>query len=90
MAAEILTIKIGLVESVTFVDGTTLESAIRKKPVELVRIHELGAEGNDVGLKAHHGGPDKALFFMADQTLLVRILTGKALRFMVRILSFQN
>ena len=41
MAAEILTIKIGLVESVTFADGTTLESAIRKKPVELVRIHEL-------------------------------------------------
>ena len=68
MAAEILTIKIGLVESVTFADGTTLESAIRKKPVEQVRIHELGAEGNDVGLKAHHGGPDKALFFMADQT----------------------
>ena len=66
MAAEILTIKIGLVESVTFADGTTLESAIRKKPVEQVRIHELGAEGNDVGLKAHHGGSDKALFFMAD------------------------
>ena len=28
--AEVLTLKIGLVENVTFADGTTLESAIRK------------------------------------------------------------
>ncbi|MCI7478963.1 MAG: MOSC domain-containing protein, partial [[Pasteurella] aerogenes] len=30
--AEVLALKIGLVENVTFADGTTLESAIRKQP----------------------------------------------------------
>ena len=63
--AEILVIKIGQVQSLTFADGSTYESAIRKQPVEAVNIHALGAEGNDVGLKAHHGGVDKALFFMS-------------------------
>ena len=48
--AEVLIIKIGEVAQLTFADGS----------------HALGAEGNDVGLKAHHGGPDKALFFMSD------------------------
>lgn len=66
--AEVLALKIGLVENVTFADGTTLESAIRKQPVDKITVHELGAEGNDVGLKAHHGGVDKALFFMAEKT----------------------
>lgn len=61
--AEILVIKIGQVQSLTFADGSCYESAIRKQPVEAVNIHSLGAEGNDVGLKAHHGGVDKALFF---------------------------
>ena len=64
--AEILVIKIGQVQSLTFADGSCYESAIRKQPVEAVNIHSLGAKGNDVGLKAHHGGPDKALFFMSD------------------------
>ena len=63
--AEILVIKIGQVQSLTFADGSCYESAIRKQPVEVVNIHSLGAEGNDVGLKAHHGGVDKALFFMS-------------------------
>ncbi len=63
--AEILVIKIGQVQSLTFADGSCYESAIRKQPVEAVNIHSLGAEGNDVGLKAHHGGVDKALFFMS-------------------------
>lgn len=66
--AEVLALKIGLVENVTFADGTTLESAIRKQSVDKITVHELGAEGNDVGLKAHHGGVDKALFFMAEKT----------------------
>ena len=66
LTGEILVIKVGGVQQLTFADGTTYESAIRKKPVPLVKIHTLGAEGNDVGLKAHHGGPDKALFFMSD------------------------
>ncbi|OOF51589.1 molybdenum cofactor sulfurase [Rodentibacter genomosp. 1] len=64
--AEILVIKIGEVKSLTFADGSTYESAIRKQPVQSVKIHKLGAYGNDVGLKKHHGGVDKALFFMSD------------------------
>ncbi|OOF48476.1 molybdenum cofactor sulfurase [Rodentibacter trehalosifermentans] len=64
--AEILVIKIGEVASLTFADGSTYESAIRKQPVPSVKIHKLGAYGNDVGLKKHHGGVDKALFFMSD------------------------
>ena len=66
LTGEILVIKVGGVQQLTFADGTTYESAIRKQPVSSVKIHTLGAEGNDVGLKAHHGGPDKALFFMSD------------------------
>ena len=64
--AKILIIKTGLIETLTFPDGSSYESAIRKKPVPMVNIHTMGAEGNDVGLKAHHGGVDKALFFMSD------------------------
>ena len=60
--AKILIIKTGLIETLTFPDGSSYESAIRKKPVSMVKVHTLGAEGNDVGLKAHHGGVDKALF----------------------------
>ncbi|MDY4280087.1 MAG: MOSC domain-containing protein [[Pasteurella] mairii] len=66
--AEVLALKIGLVENVTFADGTILETAIRKRPVDKMVVHALGAEGNDIALKAHHGGVDKALFFMADKT----------------------
>ncbi|MGF7452770.1 MOSC domain-containing protein [Pasteurella bettyae] len=65
---KVLALKIGLVEEVTFADGITLASAIRKQPIDEMVINELGALGNDVGLKAHHGGVDKALFFMADKT----------------------
>lgn len=79
MTAEVLAMKIGLVENLTFADGTTLESAIRKQPVSEMRVNEMGAEGNDVGLKAHHGGVDKALFFMADKTFeLLTSLIGKS------------
>lgn len=68
MHSAVLALKIGLVETVTFADGTTLETAIRKQPVTEICVNEMGAEGNDVGLKAHHGGADKALFFMAEST----------------------
>lgn len=79
MAAEVLAMKIGLVENLTFADGTTLESAIRKQPVAAMVVNQMGAEGNDVGLKAHHGGVDKALFFMADKTFeLLTSLIGKS------------
>ena len=66
--AEILIIKVGQVQQLTFADGSIYESAIRKQPVDTVNIHALGAEGNDVGLKAHHGGVDKALFFMSEDS----------------------
>ena len=89
MNAEVLAMKIGLVEKVIFSDGTTLESAIRKQPVEQIVVNKMGAEGNDVGLKAHHGGVDKALFFMSDKTFeYLTNLTGKVERFMVKISSF--
>ncbi|AIB44996.1 hypothetical protein H733_0175 [Haemophilus influenzae CGSHiCZ412602] len=65
MNAKILVIKVGQVETLTFSDGSQYESAIRKKTVPSVKIHSLGAEGNDVGLKKHHGGVDKSLFFMS-------------------------
>lgn len=64
--AEVLVIKIGEVEQLTFENGASYESAIRKQPVPAIKVNSLGAEGNDVGLKAHHGGVDKALFFMSD------------------------
>lgn len=68
MNAKILVIKIGQVQTLTFADGSVYETAIRKQPVPFVKIYELGAEGNDVGLKKHHGGGDKSLFFMSDAT----------------------
>lgn len=68
MNAKILVIKIGQVETLTFADGSVYETAIRKQPVPSVNIHTLGAEGNDVGLKKHHGGVDKSLFFMSDRS----------------------
>ena len=46
---NILIIKTGLIETLTFPDGSSYESAIRKKPVSMVKVHTLGAEGNDVG-----------------------------------------
>lgn len=79
MKPEIRVMKIGLVENLTFADGTTIESAIRKQPVSEMQVNEMGAKGNDVGLKAHHGGVDKALFFMADKTFeLLTSLIGKS------------
>ncbi|TCP88828.1 MOSC domain-containing protein YiiM [Cricetibacter osteomyelitidis] len=68
MNAKVLQIKIGLPTLLTFDDGTQFESAIRKQPVDKVFITTLGPQGNDVGLKAHHGGVDKAVFFMAADT----------------------
>lgn len=83
MNAKILVIKIGKVQTLTFADGSIYESAIRKQPVKSVKIHTLGAEGNDVGLKKHHGGIDKALFFMSDDSFdeLNRLL-GKHFSYM--------
>ncbi|WP_314878431.1 MOSC domain-containing protein [Haemophilus parahaemolyticus] len=91
MNAEVLAMKIGLVEKVTFSDGTTLESAIRKQPVEQIVVNKMGAEGNDVGLKAHHGGVDKALFFMSDKTFeYLTSLIGKDFDWQGRAIYGEN
>lgn len=67
--ADVLAIKLALVEQLMLSDGSTLETAIRKKPALQAVVHKLGAEGNDIGYKKHHGGVDKALFFMAQSSL---------------------
>ena len=80
--AKILIIKTGLIETLIFPDGSSYESAIRKKPVPMVKVHTLGAEGNDVGLKAHHGGVDKALFFTSDVSFpALNVLLGEKFDF---------
>lgn len=67
--SHILAVKVAQVKTLSLADGSTIETAIRKKAVDKVRVHQLGAEGNDVGDKKHHGGVDKALFFMAQKSL---------------------
>ena len=66
------------------------------KPVPMVNVHTLGAEGNDVGLKAHHGGVDKAFVLMSDvsfpcfkRAYLVKSLIFTVARFTVKTLSYQ-
>ncbi len=78
MQGTVLAVKVGLVEEVVFENGSKMSTAIRKKPVEQAVVHALGAEGNDVALKAHHGGVDKALFFMAEKSFVkLTALLGK-------------
>ncbi|MDG2959629.1 MOSC domain-containing protein [Bisgaard Taxon 10/6] len=67
--SHILAVKVAQTETLLLSDGSSIETAIRKKAVNSVRVHQLGAEGNDVGDKKHHGGADKALFFMAQKSL---------------------
>ncbi len=64
MNAKILVIKWGQVETLTFSMEASMKARFVKS-CDIVKIHSLGAEGNDVGLKKHHGGVDKALFFMS-------------------------
>lgn len=65
---KVLQLKTGLPQQVSFSDGETIETAIKKQPVESILVDEQGIVGNDVGLKQHHGGADKAIFFMAANT----------------------
>lgn len=67
--AEVLAVKIAQVENFTAKDGKQIETAIFKRAVESVEVNELGAVGNDVGDKKHHGGVEKALFFMSAKSL---------------------
>ncbi|ABR75119.1 MOSC domain-containing protein [Actinobacillus succinogenes] len=65
----ILAVKVAQAETLSLSDGSDIVTAIRKKAVNNVRVHRLGAQGNDVADKKHHGGTDKALFFMAQKSL---------------------
>ncbi|MCP1771286.1 MOSC domain-containing protein YiiM [Neisseria perflava] len=77
--SRVLCIKIGQPVLLRFDDGSEMESAIRKQPVESVKVDEHGLVGNDVDLKAHHGGVDKAVFLMsADSFEQLNRLTGKS------------
>ena len=66
---EVLQVKIGKVQSIRFGDDKEFtETAIKKTPVEKAYITKLGPEGNEVGLKEHHGGVNKALFSVSTST----------------------
>ena len=66
---KILELKIGKVQDIRFNDDEEpISTAIRKIPVERVFVTESGPEGDDVGLKEHHGGIDKALFSVSVST----------------------
>lgn len=69
MATQILAVKLGKVENLMLSDGSTLKTAIRKTAVNEAAVNVLGAEGNEVGDIKHHGGVDKALFFMSSHSL---------------------
>lgn len=74
--AEVLRIKVGLPQCIHFADGT-IETAIRKQPILEVDVLATGLAGNDVGIKTHHGGVDKAVFFMGVSTFeQLNVLTG--------------
>jgi len=64
---QVLSLKIAQPKMMTF-ESETIETAIQKQPVSHVDVNEQGIIGNDVGLKAHHGGVDKAVFFMGEET----------------------
>ncbi|WP_040975443.1 MOSC domain-containing protein [Necropsobacter massiliensis] len=66
---QILAVKISQVERLSLADGSVVETAIRKKAVQEVEVNRLGAIGDAVGDKKHHGGVDKALFFNGQKTL---------------------
>lgn len=68
MTGEILQIKKGLVQKFKFDEKNIIETAIKKEPVDEVFIEKLGIRGDEVGLKAHHGGVDKSVFFVSDYT----------------------
>ena len=62
-SGKVLELKIGKVQNIKFkYDKEPISTAIRKMPVEKIFIKKSGPEGDDVGLKEHHGGIDKALF----------------------------
>ena len=68
-SGKVLELKIGKVQNIKFkYDKEPISTAIRKMPVEKIFIKKSGPEGDDVGLKEHHGGIDKALFSVSVST----------------------
>lgn len=68
MTGDILQIKKGKVCNIKFDENNLIETAIKKEPVNEVIIEKLGIIGDDVGLKQHHGGIDKSIFFVSTYT----------------------
>lgn len=66
--SQILAVKISQVERLALPEGI-IETAIRKKAVDSVRIETLGPVGDEVGNKKHHGGVDKAVFINGQKSL---------------------
>lgn len=66
--SQILAVKISQVERLVLPEGI-IETAIRKKAVDSVRIETLGPVGDEVGNKKHHGGVDKAVFINGQKSL---------------------
>ena len=60
---KVLEVKTGKAQDILFGnDKETIKTAIKKNPVDEAYITKLGPEGDEVGLKEHHGGINKALF----------------------------
>ena len=51
------------------VGSRSVETGIRKLPVERAHIHELGLAGDVVADQKHHGGPDQAVYVYAADDL---------------------
>lgn len=71
-------VNVGLAVDVPW--GAMRHSAIDKRPTEeVVRIHPLGLEGDEIADLVHHGGPDQAVYaFAGEQLEFWSRLTGKA------------
>ncbi|PVX42867.1 MOSC domain-containing protein YiiM [Pasteurella langaaensis DSM 22999] len=67
--AEVLAVKTAMIEPLVSANGAVINTAVRKKAVPNLVVSQLGAVGDDVGNKKHHGGMDKALFFNGQKTL---------------------
>lgn len=69
ISGEVLEVKIGHIQNIIFGnDEKPIETAIKKIPVNKAFITKMGPEGDDVGLKEHHGGINKALFSVSVST----------------------
>ena len=66
---EVLEVKTGKARDILFGnDKETIKTAIKKKIVDEAYITQLGPKGDEVGLREHHGGINKALFSVSVST----------------------